>query len=109
MIDARRYRLSEKNKIPFIVTRLAPQPVLFLIMNADPAVIQKRKAEVSFEATQKQCASYLDFAHRYPNRCAVIDANQAVEKVVDDIVEAISDRLARETDQYLQDMLGSTT
>ncbi len=106
MIDARRYRLSEDNKISSLVTRFAPQPVLFLILDADPNVIQSRKAEVSLEATQKQCASYLNFAKRYPARCAIIDANQEVEKVVDDIVVAISERLAKETDEQLQDMFG---
>ena len=51
--------------------------------------IQNRKAEVSFASTQKQCASYLNFAQQHPKRCIVVDANQKIEAVVEEIIEKL--------------------
>jgi GT2 family glycosyltransferase len=78
----------------------------FDILNADPEVTQSRKAEVSLEATQRQCVSYLDFGPMHPKCCVVVDANQEVEKVLENIIFSISERLAEETERQHQDMFG---
>jgi len=106
-IDSRRYRLAEGNMWAPIISQLAPQPVLFVILNADPEVIQSRKAEVPLEATRKQCESYLAFAKRYPEQCIVIDANQVLEAVVDDIIIGMAEKLSAQNQAVLQKALAS--
>ena len=104
MIDARRYRLEEGSMAPEWLSKFAPQPVVFVILNADPEIIQARKAEVSLEATRAQCQSYLDFAAQYPNQCAVVDANRPAEEVVKEIVSVMVQRLAEHADAQLKEI-----
>lgn len=105
IIDPRRYRLPEGGFAQRILSKLAPKPVVFIVLDADPEIIQARKAEVPLEATRKQCESYLGFARQNPSRCAVVDANQPADKVVDDIVDVMVQRLSQSADEQLEEIL----
>ena len=59
IIDPRRYRLPEGGFAQRVLSKLAPKPVVFIVLDADPEIIQGAKAEVPLEATRKQCQSYL--------------------------------------------------
>lgn len=105
IVDPRRYRLPEGGFAQRMLSKLAPQPVVFIVLDADPEIIQARKAEVPLEATRKQCQSYLDFARRNPSQCAVVDANQSADDVVDDIVRVMVQRLSQSAHEQLEDIL----
>ena len=105
IIDPRRYRLTEKGLAQRFLSRLAPQPIVFIVLDADPDIIQARKAEVSLEATRKQCQSYLDFAKQNPEQCAIINANQSADDVVDDVVNVMVERLSQNANEQLEEIL----
>ena len=105
IIDPRRYRLPEGGLAQRVLSNFAPQPVVFIVLDADPEIIQARKAEVPLEATRKQCQSYLEFARRNPAQCAVIDANQSADDVVDDIVRVMVERLSQNANEQLEEIL----
>ena len=44
IIDPRRYRLPEGGFAQRILSKLAPKPVVFIVLDADPEIIQARKA-----------------------------------------------------------------
>jgi len=105
IVDGRRYRLEEGNIWAPLVSKLAPQPAIFIILDADPEIIQSRKAEVPLEATRKQCEAYLAFAKEYADRCLVIDANQEMNDVLDDVLEGVATRLAVVSKQRIEQVL----
>ena len=105
IIDPRRYRLPEGGFAQRFLSRLAPQPIVFIVLDADPDIIQARKAEVPLEATRKQCQSYLDFAKRNSKQCAIINANQSADEVVDDIVDVMVQRLSQSAHKLLEEVL----
>ena len=95
LLDKRRYRIPEDHiLLPYLV-RLAPQPTFFVVLNADPEVIQSRKQEVSFEGTQKQCASYLSFAKKHPKTTIIVNANQDIDDVLTEVITKLSTQLHR--------------
>ena len=105
IIDPRRYRLSEGGLAQKVLSNFAPQPVVFIVLDADPEIIQARKSEVPLEATRKQCKRYLDFARQNPTKCAVIDANQSPDDVVHDIVNVMVERLSQDAKKHLEEIL----
>ena len=105
IVDGRRYRLEEGNIWAPLISKLAPQPVLFIILDADPEIIQSRKAEVPLETTRKQCEAYLKFAEEYSDRCLVVNANQDMNKVLDDVIDGVAKRLAMESRPRIQKLV----
>lgn len=105
IVDGRRYRLEEGNIWAPLISKLAPQPVVFIILDADPEIIQSRKAEVPLETTRKQCEAYLRFAREYSDRCLVVNANQDMDQVLDDVINGVADRLATESRSRIQKVL----
>ena len=88
-IDPRRYRITKETLfLPFLI-ECAPKPTVFIVLDADPEIIQARKSEVTLEGTRKQCASYLEFAQKNKDRCIIIDANQSAENVLSDTLQAL--------------------
>jgi dTMP kinase len=79
------------------------QPDLTLILDLDPAeglarATARPGAEARFEAKglafhERLRAGYLDIARRNPGRCKVIDANRSVEKIAQDVLQAIDSQL----------------
>lgn len=89
LIDSRRYRYGGPQWMARLIGSLMPQPRLWLLLDAPAEVLQMRKQEVTPEETARQRQAYLSFVQQQRNH-AVIDASQALTKVVADTEKAIS-------------------
>ena len=92
LIDACRYRYGGPRWIARLIGELMPRPRLWLLLDAPAEVLQQRKQEVTPEETARQRQAYLEFVRRQKSH-VVIDASQALGKVVADAVEAITGAL----------------
>jgi len=95
-VDQRRYRLQ----VPSWLVRLGywpiPKPDLVMVLDAPPEVLQRRKQEVSFQETERQCKKYRELVGSLKNG-RVIDATQAPDKVAADMVKQVLDFLEDRT------------
>lgn len=92
LIDSRRYRYGGPRWVARLIGALMPRPRLWLLLDAPAEVLQKRKQEVPLEETARQRQAYLNFVQKQRNH-AVIDASQALNKVVADTENAITEAL----------------
>jgi thymidylate kinase len=88
LVDSRRYRYGGPRWIASVIGSLMPRPRLWLLLDAPAEVLQARKQEVTPEETERQRQAYLGFIRTRRNH-AVIDASQALDKVVEDAEKAI--------------------
>lgn len=89
LIDPIRYRYGGPMWAARMVGWLMPRPRLWLLLDAPAEVLQARKQEVTPEETARQRQAYLEFV-RQQRSYAVIDASQALDKVVGDAEKAIA-------------------
>jgi hypothetical protein len=92
-VDQRRYRLQ----VPLGIVRLGYGPIkkpdLVLLLDAPAAVLQRRKQEVPFAETERQCRAYRAVVEGLGNG-RVINAGQPAAKVGADINRVILDFMA---------------
>lgn len=67
LVDPRRYRFGGPLRFAQWVARLIPQPDLWLVLDADPKILQQRKREVTFDETARQRRAYVELASRLRN------------------------------------------
>lgn len=92
VVDPLRFRYGGSRRIGHWLSRLAPQPDLFILLNAPPEVLQQRKQEVPFAETARQVVAYRELAESM-NNVHVVDASQSVDDVVAEINHIILDFL----------------
>jgi len=92
LIDSRRYRYGGPRWVARLIGALMPRPRLWLLLDAPAEVLQQRKQEVPPEETARQRQAYLNFVQKQRSH-AVIDASQALNKVVADTEKAITEAL----------------
>ena len=88
LIDPLRYRFGGPLWMARLVGKLMPRPDLWLLLNAPAEVLQGRKQEVASEETARQAEAYLTFISKQP-RHVIVDASQALDKVIADAEQAI--------------------
>jgi thymidylate kinase len=95
-VDQRRYRM----RVPQWAVRCGrvcvKAPDLVLLFDAPPAVLQRRKQEVPFAETERQCKAYLEMVRGLPQG-RVINADQPPGKVAADSIRVILDFIAERT------------
>lgn len=89
-VDPRRYRYSQRNWMTRWMSRMAPQPDIAIVLDAPADVIQQRKQELTFEETLRQLRSFRRLAETFKHGY-VIDSTQPIEKVLNDIIAAITE------------------
>jgi len=89
LVDPKRYRYGGLMWFARLIGRFIPRPNLVILLNASAKTIQSRKQEVSAEETARQTGAYINLANNMKN-AIIIDAEQPIEKVVDDVNNAIS-------------------
>lgn len=92
LIDPARYRNGTPKWVVKFVRLFIPQPQLWIVLDAPTDVIQKRKAEVSYEETERQRQAYVSYAARKKN-CLLVDTNREVSDISKDICQFICDSL----------------
>ena len=92
LIDPARYR----NGTPQLVVKLfrffIPQPQLWIVLDAPTTVIQARKAEVSYEETERQRRTYIMYAENKAH-CLLVDTNRDIKDISKDICKFVCERL----------------
>lgn len=92
LIDPARYRNGTPEWMVRVVRIFIPQPKLWIVLDAPTDVIQKRKAEVSYEETERQRRAYISYAQKKRN-CLLVDTNRNVKDISKDICQFICDSL----------------
>ena len=68
LVDRLRYRYGGPDWLPGLAAKLLPRPgTLYLTLDADPDVIQRRKNEVAPDELRRQLGAYRDLAGRLPS------------------------------------------
>jgi thymidylate kinase len=93
LVDPIRYRYSGPVWAARLLGRFIPKPDLYMFLDAPADVIQRRKAEVSAEETERQTSEYRALAASL-RPSVVIDASAPVETVTSAAVDSLLDRLA---------------
>ena len=94
LVDPKRYRYGGSLALARWAARLVPQPDIWVVLDAERAVLQARKPEVSAEECERQRAAYLDFI-RSRREGFVVDATQNLEDVAADATAGVLEFLAR--------------
>ena len=81
--DPLRYRNGLSVKTSGIINKFIPQPHLWFLLDLDPEILLKRKAEISFNMAVQLRANYLKIASTLPN-CYVLNAENSVSEIVSD-------------------------
>ena len=88
LVDPLRYRYGGPRWLVRCVARLVPQPDLWVLLDASPEVLWARKPELATTESRRQRCLYQTLADRLPN-AVCIDAERALEAVVDDVIRRI--------------------
>jgi thymidylate kinase len=88
IVDRKRYRYSGPKFLLKLIALVSPGADLVILLSAPPEVIQKRKQEVPFEETARQCREYREVVEPLPNG-RLIDASVAPEKTIAAVDAAI--------------------
>lgn len=80
MIDPARYRNGTPQWVVKLVRFFIPQPQLWIVLDAPTDVIQARKAEVSYEETERQRRAYIMYAENKAH-CLLVDTNRDVKDI----------------------------
>lgn len=92
LIDPTRYRNGTPQWVVKLVRFFIPQPQLWIVLDAPTDVIQARKAEVSYEETERQRRAYIKYAEE-KEHCLLVDTNRDVKEISKDICEFICETL----------------
>jgi thymidylate kinase len=94
LVDPKRYRYGSPEWVLRVLWRLMAKPDLVLLLDAQPAVLQARKQEVSFTETARQREAYLALLRTLSNG-QVINADQPRSHVARDSADAILQQLTK--------------
>jgi thymidylate kinase len=89
LVDPIRYRYGGPAWAARLVGELMPQPNLWILLDADPDVLQARKREVPLEETSRQRTAYLAFV-RDQKYYLIVDASQPLDRVIADVANGIT-------------------
>ena len=97
LADPTRYRDSTPPWIVRAFARLIPQPDIFLVLDAPPAVIRSRKIEISEQESERQYLAYRALAASLP-RGHLVDVDRPPSEIVAEcerlIMTAMASRLS---------------
>lgn len=89
LVDPVRYRLpSSAMRFAAAIVRLAPQPDLYVLLDAPAEIVQQRKREVSLAESQRQRLEYLNRFRSLP-AALVVNADYPVAAVAENVASAI--------------------
>jgi thymidylate kinase len=88
LVDSKRYRNGAPIWIINFIGWFVPKPDLWILLDAPPEVLQKRKKEVSYEETEIQRAGYLKFMEKNSNH-ATIDTTKPLDQVITNLNQII--------------------
>jgi thymidylate kinase len=89
LIDPRRYRYSGPRWLPHLIARfIPPREALFIILDANPEVILRRKQELPMLELERQRSAYRAFSERARNSI-IVNTERPVKEIVAVIVDAI--------------------
>jgi thymidylate kinase len=90
IVDPARYRLpASVEKIAAALAGLAPQPDLYILLDATAETVQCRKREVPAAETHRQCLAYRMLFESLPG-AVVVNANRGVNQVAQSAAALIS-------------------
>jgi thymidylate kinase len=89
LVDPIRYRYGGPVWAARLVGGLMPRPSLWILLDADPDVLQARKREVPLEETSRQRAAYLAFV-RDQTDYLIVDASQPLDRVIAVVEDGIT-------------------
>lgn len=104
-VDRTRYRYSGPEGWPRLLSALSPQPHLWILLDAPPEVLWRRKPELTQEESARQLDAYRRLLAAKPN-ARVIDACQPPEQVVADVCSEVFRRLEARTAERYKHLLG---
>ena len=96
LVDPRRYRLQAPHWLMHMVGKAIPEPDLWILLDASPAVLHTRKQEVPLAETARQRGAYQDLVRQFPNHL-VVDAAASPEDVSSVVTNTILNYMARQT------------
>ena len=88
MIDPIRYKFNLPNRITKFILNLFPNPSLWIVLNAQIKVLEKRKKELPTKELKKQIKTYLSFAKQRKNSI-VVNTNNSVQSSLSLIIKKI--------------------
>ena len=92
IVDKKRYRYSGPTWLLKAIWAISPKPDLVILLEAPAEVIQKRKQEMTFEETARQCGAYRGLIDTLTNGVRV-DASRPLDETVAAANEAILSRM----------------
>ena len=90
LVDPVRYRYAGPLWLVRLVGKLIPKPNLWILLDADPDILQSRKQEVSPQETSRQRNAYLALAQELPD-FHIVDASRSPDEVAADAEVIILD------------------
>jgi thymidylate kinase len=89
LIDPKRYRYAGPMWLPRFISRFVPpSSAIFIILDADEAVILSRKQELPLHELRRQRAAYRTFSIEKPNSM-IVDTNKPIDEIVSEIIDNI--------------------
>lgn len=92
LVDPIRYRNGTPEWVVKFIRCFIPQPDLWIILDAPTDVIQKRKAEVSVEETERQRQAYINLVNTKQN-AILINTDRDIKLISSDISKFMCDYL----------------
>jgi thymidylate kinase len=92
-VDPRRFRYGGPKWILRLFTGMMPRPGMTILLDAPTPILQARKAEVSFEETERQRGLYVKLGKIAGAGTSIVDASQPLSDVVADCDRLILDHL----------------
>ena len=88
LVDRVRYRYGGPGWLLRLISRLAPQPHMFVLLDAPAEVLHARKPELTLAETRRQCKEYRELL-RSVRSGHVVNANQPLDRVIGDVAGLI--------------------
>ena len=89
LVDPVRYRYGAPRWLARLAFKLAPQPNLVFVLDADSSVIYGRKQEVALSELERQLAAYREMAHSGGDRVKLIAVDRTKEEIAEEILWVI--------------------
>ncbi len=109
LVDPVRYRLPAGTlSFAKALARRAPQPDLYILLDAPVESVRRRKQEISVAESQRQRAAYRKLFESLPN-VFIVDAGRSIGEVVAEIAAAISPLSRRPESPALANLRSGST
>lgn len=93
LVDPKRYRFGGPIWLAKLTGLLIPKPDMWILLDAQPAILQARKKEVSVEETARQRDAYLHLISKLPNGF-IVNAEGSIEDVVSSVDKIVLSHMA---------------